>query len=75
VGLRIMAADGIPWHDIETLPDPLGKPMLHLHGLAAARSATLGLTEWSVSLSHGRDVAVAFVVGINAPFQAPEPEG
>jgi holo-[acyl-carrier protein] synthase len=74
VGLRIMAADGIPWHDIETLPDLRGKPIIHLHGLAAARSAALGLTEWSVSLSHGRDVAVAFVVGIKTPFHTSEPD-
>ena len=62
VGLRIMAHDGINWHDVETLPDPWGKPILHLHGQAAVRAAELDLTEWSISLSHGRDVAVAFVV-------------
>jgi holo-[acyl-carrier protein] synthase len=64
VGLRIMASDGINWHDVETLPDPRGKPIVHLHGRAALRAAELHLTKWSISLSHGRDVAVAFVVGI-----------
>lgn len=64
VGLRIMASDGVHWHDIETLPDSKGKPIVRLHGRAAARAAELGLTEWSVSLSHGRDVAVAFVVAM-----------
>jgi holo-[acyl-carrier protein] synthase len=62
IGLRIMADDGILWHDVETLPDGRGKPILHLRGRAAERAAELGLTQWSVSLSHGRDVAVAFVV-------------
>ena len=64
VGLQMMAADGIRWHDVETLPDEKGKPTLHLHGRAAARAAELGLTHWSVSLSHGRDVAIAFVVAV-----------
>jgi len=64
VGLRIMARDGVNWHDVETLPDPRGKPIVRLHGRAAARAAELGLVEWSVSLSHGRDIAVAFVVAM-----------
>jgi holo-[acyl-carrier protein] synthase len=64
VGLRMMASDGIYWHDVETLPDGNGKPFVHLHGRAAARAAELGLTEWSISLSHGRDVAVAFVIAM-----------
>jgi holo-[acyl-carrier protein] synthase len=64
VGLRIMASDGVNWHDVETLPDPKGKPIIHLHGRAAARAAELGLDTWSVSLSHGRDVAIAFVVAM-----------
>jgi holo-[acyl-carrier protein] synthase len=59
-----MARDGVDCHDIETLPDSKGKPVVHLHGRAAARAADLGLTGWSISLSHGRDVAVAFVVAI-----------
>lgn len=62
VGLRIMAHDGIDWHDVETLPDVRGKPVVHLHGRAAARAAELGLSNWSISLSHARQVAVAFVV-------------
>jgi holo-[acyl-carrier protein] synthase len=64
VGLSIMARDGVHWHDVETLPDGKGRPILHLYGRAAARAAEMGLTEWSISLSHGRDVAVAFVVAL-----------
>jgi holo-[acyl-carrier protein] synthase len=65
IGLCIMARDGIRWHDVETLPDPKGKPIVHLRGRAAARATDLGLSEWSISLSHGRDIAVAFVVAIS----------
>lgn len=64
VGLRIMVRDGIHWHDVETLPDPKGKPIVHLHGHAAARAAELGFTKWSISLSHDRLFAMAFVVAI-----------
>jgi holo-[acyl-carrier protein] synthase len=62
VGLRIMARDGVDWHDVETLPDGRGKPVVYLYGRAADRAHELGLSSWSISLSHGRDFAVAFVV-------------
>jgi holo-[acyl-carrier protein] synthase len=64
VGLHIMAGDGIDWHDVETLPNENGKPILLLHGRAAMLAEELHLTDWSISLSHGRDVAVAFVVAM-----------
>jgi len=64
VGLRILAREGIGWHEVETLPDLRGKPLLHLHGGASARAERLGLNHWSISLSHGRDVVVAFVVAM-----------
>jgi holo-[acyl-carrier protein] synthase len=53
---------GVRWLDIEVLPDVRGKPELRLFGGAATRAQDLGLTHWSVSLSHSRDNAVAFVV-------------
>ncbi|HEX2916536.1 MAG TPA: holo-ACP synthase [Chloroflexia bacterium] len=53
---------GVNWHDIEVVNDPSGKPHLHLHGEAANRAAELGLTNWSVSLSHSRGDAIALVV-------------
>ena len=64
VGLRMMSVDGVAWHDVETLPDDRGKPILHLHGRAAALAAEQNLTEWSISLSHGQDIAVAFIVAM-----------
>jgi len=62
VGMRIMTADGILFHDVEILPDGNGKPHVHLRGHALARSKALGLGEWSISLTHEREYAVAFVV-------------
>lgn len=54
--------DGVAWTDIEVLKGERGAPVLHLHGAAAAIAAQLGLREWSISLSHDRTQAVAFVV-------------
>lgn len=62
VGMRMMAREGIRWHEAEIVGDHRGKPTVRLHGWAAERAAELGLTEWAVSLSHTDDHAVAFVV-------------
>src|SRR5699024_7738773 len=55
---------GIRWREMEVLPNRRGKPVLILHGQAAARARQLGLTEFSVSLTHSRTDAMAFIVGI-----------
>ncbi len=52
----------VGWREVEVLRDALGAPMLRLHGRAAQRAAALGLTEWTLSLSHTREMAVACVV-------------
>jgi holo-[acyl-carrier protein] synthase len=65
VGLRIMSPMGVKFHDVEILPDRMGKPHVHLHGWAAQRAQELGLTEWSVSLTHEKEYAVAFVVAMS----------
>lgn len=53
---------GVRWRDIETLPNGRGKPILTLHDTAARRATRLGLTYWSVSLSHSRGDAMAIVI-------------
>lgn len=55
---------GIRWKEMEILPNRRGKPVLILHGEAAARAQQLGLTDFSVSLTHSRTEAMAFVVAI-----------
>ena len=62
VGLNHLSVHGIQWRDVEVLPDPLGKPIVVLSGRARALADEQGLREWAISLSHGRDYAVAFVV-------------
>lgn len=63
VGLVHLSALGIGWHEVEVLPDSLGKPLVRLSGRARALAEEQGLHEWAISLSHSRDFAVAFVVG------------
>ena len=53
---------GIRWREMEVLPNRRGKPVLILHGRAAERARQLGLTDFSVSLTHSRTDAMAFVV-------------
>lgn len=62
VGMRMLSPAGIGWLDVETLNDPLGKPVLILHGRAQALADAQGLTEWSISLTHDGGLALAFVV-------------
>ena len=62
VGINHMSAHGIGWREVEVLPDRLGKPVLNLTGRARQLAREQGLRQWAISLSHGRDYAVAFVV-------------
>jgi holo-[acyl-carrier protein] synthase len=57
---------GIRWREMEVLPNARGKPVLILHGRAKQRAADLGLTDFSVSLTHSRTDAMAFVVAIKS---------
>ncbi len=52
---------GVCWPEMEVLPDPLGKPLVRLHGRAAARAENLGLSQFAISLSHSKEYAVAMV--------------
>ena len=62
---------GIRWREMEVLPNRRGKPVLILHGRAAERARSLGLTSFSVSLTHSRSEAMAFVVA-TGPGSLPE---
>lgn len=61
---------GIRWREMEVLPNRRGKPVLILHGRAAERARQLGLTDFSVSLTHSRTDAMAFVVAVNRSPQS-----
>jgi len=64
---------GIRWREMEVLPNRRGKPVLILHGQAAARAEQLGFTDFTVSLTHSRSDAMAFVVAFQASSPMFEP--
>ena len=64
---------GVAWKDIEVVRAPSGAPSIRLHGRAQARAQRLGVREISLSMSHSREYAVAFVVTRCDPPPTPEP--
>jgi len=54
----------ISWKEIEILGDEQNAPTLTLHGEAGNKARELGLSNWSVSISHSQSHSVAFVVAI-----------
>ncbi len=54
----------IAWREIEIVRLASGKPAVQLHGRAAQRAATLGLSAFDVSISDTRDYAMAVVVAL-----------
>jgi len=53
---------GITWKEIEVRRKPGGPPTLHLSGRALKRADHLGIGRLSLSLTHGRDLAMAVVI-------------
>ena len=53
----------VRWVEIEIRTDgERGRPRLELHGGASALANELGLSEWDISLTHSRTLAMAVVV-------------
>jgi len=59
-------ARGVGWRDIEILDNDRGAPFIQLHGKARDKAKEIGLSQFSVSLSHSKQYAVAMVVGYAA---------
>ncbi|HEY5982231.1 MAG TPA: holo-ACP synthase [Anaerolineales bacterium] len=54
----------VAWQEIEVLGDDQNAPILKLSGAARKRAEELGLTEWSLSISHSMTHAVAVAVAM-----------
>lgn len=54
----------VHWRDIEILHLPTGQPVVILHGKAETVANDLGLKEWTVSISHDRNKAIALAVAM-----------
>jgi holo-[acyl-carrier protein] synthase len=54
----------VSWQEIEILGNEIHAPRLFLRGAAQAMSNQLGLSTWSLSLSHTHEHAIAVVFAI-----------
>ena len=54
----------VAWQDIEIIHLSSGQPTVKLHGHAKIVAEQIGLQEWSVSISHDRNKAIALAVAI-----------
>ena len=54
---------GLKWQDIEITQNTSGAPGVELHGKASNKAKELGITNFSISLSHSKKYAIAMVVG------------
>ncbi len=54
---------GASWREIEVLSQPSGKPLVRFYSRAQAEATSLGINEFTISLSHSKESAIAFVVG------------
>ena len=57
----------VGWQEIVIHHLPSGEPTLLLYGSAAQQAAALGLTQWSLSISHTKTHAIAVVVALGEP--------
>lgn len=62
LGVGIQHQLGVRWQEIEIPSGDNGDPGVILRGRAAERAQELGLSEFSLSLSHTHEHAIAFVV-------------
>jgi holo-[acyl-carrier protein] synthase len=59
-------AMGIGWKDIEILCNSDGAPFVRLYGRACDKAREIGVSQFSLSMSHSKQYAVAMVVGYAA---------
>ncbi len=52
----------VRWTEIEVVCDGRGRPELVLHDSARDLAASLGLNQWSISISHTKTYAIGFAV-------------
>ena len=55
----------VTWQEIEIGRGELGEPVLRLYGSALRLASELRLHNWSLSLSHTQEHALAFVVAMS----------
>jgi holo-[acyl-carrier protein] synthase len=59
-------AIGVSWKDIEVLSNNDGAPFVRLCGRAYDKAKEIGISAFSISMSHSKQYAIAMVVGYAA---------
>ncbi len=59
-------SQGIAWTDVEVVLLPSGQPTVHLHGKAMEIAITMGVNNWSLSLTHTATMAAASAIATGA---------
>jgi len=54
----------VAWKDIEIVHLSSGQPIINLYGNAKVVADQLGLSTWSISISHDRNKAIAMAVAM-----------
>ena|SRR5258706_1547417 len=57
-------AKEITWRNIEILQHPSGAPYVRLSSEALAYAISLGITDWSISISHCGPITMASVIAM-----------
>jgi holo-[acyl-carrier protein] synthase len=55
-------SQGVSWREFEVTRQPGMRPEIHFHGRAARIAQSLGVRHASLSLTHSRDLAMAYVM-------------
>lgn len=59
-------AIGVSWKDIEVLSNSDNAPFVRLYGRAYDKAKEIGISSFSISMSHSKQYAIAMVVGYAA---------
>ena len=54
----------VSWKEIEVISNESGEPQLLLHAKARQQAEKLGLTQWSISISHTGEHAIGLTVAL-----------
>ena len=65
----------VGWKEIEIVNGPQRQPLLRLNGRAHKLAESLGITDWSISLSHTNEHAIALVFALQSQLATRSSEG
>lgn len=66
---------GVSWKEIEVVRERGQAPTVRLSGRAMQRAQRLGISRFTLSLSHSRELAIAVVIGEVVPQERDSPVG